>query len=139
MEDYRKDYMRSADNASTMSTCDRRHVGCVIVKDWTVVGVGHNTAPIGTQTCDDVGHLMVDGSCKRTIHAEVNACIDALRTTGDLEGAIAYVTDEPCADCLKFIANLGISKVYYARPYHTRHYEFEHEVELVQVDYKFKW
>lgn len=126
--------MELAFSAASFATCDRRHVGCVVVKDDDRVGIGFNTSPTGTPTCEEADHIMVNGSCKRTVHAEINACLNGLRIKGNLVDATVYVTDQPCADCLKFMANLGIAKVYYVREYPV-HYEFEHEIQLTKVEY----
>ncbi len=131
--DYNEEYMLAAFGASKYATCDRRHVGCVIVKDDIVLGRGYNTSPLGTKTCDEVGHLMVDGSCKRTIHAEMNACMNAIKQGFGISWSNVYVTDQPCSDCLKFLTNLGISKVFYVSEYPFK-YEVETDIEMVKVD-----
>lgn len=59
------------------STCDRAQVGAVIVKDRRILTTGYNGAPAGLPHCDDIGHLMVDGHCVRTLHAEQNAILQA--------------------------------------------------------------
>ena len=59
------------------STCDRAQVGAIIVKDRRILTTGYNGSPAGLPHCDEIGHLMVDGHCVRTLHAEQNAIIQA--------------------------------------------------------------
>lgn len=130
---YDEKYMRLAFKVSKSATCDRRHVGCVIVKDDELIGIGCNTSPTGSKTCDEVGHLMKDGSCKRTVHAEVNACLDSHKSGHTLTNARVYTTDQPCSDCLKFLTNLGVSHIFYVREYPPK-YEVDTGVQLIKVD-----
>jgi deoxycytidylate deaminase len=68
-------FMKIAYAVSERSTCDRAFVGCVLVLDKRILTTGFNGSPAGQEHCDEVGHLMVDGHCVRTIHAETNAII----------------------------------------------------------------
>ena len=61
----------------------------------------------GAKHCTDIGCLMVNGHCVRTVHAEANALVQAARHGIRLEGAEIYVTASPCFDCFKLIANAG--------------------------------
>lgn len=105
---------------ATRGTCDRRQVGAVIVKNNEVVSMGYNGSPAGTAHCDQVGHLMENGHCIRTIHAEQNALLRA--SYKDLDGATLYVTDYPCVICAKMIANSGITSLHFARVYRPHPY-----------------
>lgn len=109
------------------STCDRRHVGAVIVKERVILSTGYNGAPRGLPHCDDVGHEIVDGHCVRTVHAEANALVQAARNGVPVEGGMLYLTDSPCYDCFKLIVNAGIVAVYYGSFYMSR-YEASKEV-----------
>jgi hypothetical protein len=68
--DWHTYFMNIAHQAATRSTCDRKHVGAVIVRDKTILSTGYNGSIRGMPHCDDVGHLMEDGHCVATVHAE---------------------------------------------------------------------
>lgn len=116
-------YLDIAKSVAARATCDRKHVGAIIVdRHDRIISTGYNGSAKGTPHCDDVGHELVniDGrdSCVRTLHAESNA-ID--RASGvDMAGASLYVTVTPCYDCAKRIINAGISHVYYGEHYNSR-------------------
>lgn len=112
-------FMKIALQASTRSTCDRLHVGAVIVKDKTVLSTGYNGSVRGLDHCDDVGHLMRDGHCIATVHAEVNAIVQAARNGVQVVGSSIYVSHLPCWSCFKVIANCGIERIFYGEDYRT--------------------
>lgn len=70
-------FMKIAHAVSERSTCDRAFVGAVLVLDKRILTTGFNGSPAGQPHCDEIGHLLVDGHCARTIHAETNAIIQA--------------------------------------------------------------
>jgi dCMP deaminase len=118
------------------STCDRAHVGAVLVRDRRILTTGYNGAPAGLPHCDEVGHLMVDGHCVRTLHAEQNAIIQAALHGVSIEGATAYVTHQPCLTCAKMIINAGIRCVVYAGNYpdeYSRLFFDQAGVELIHL------
>ena len=102
---------------SLNSTCDRANVGCIIVANDLVIGQGHNTAPSGSPTCDEVGHLMHEGHCRRTTHAEIHALANAVRRNHSVVGATAYVTHMPCPLCVHALIAHGIGAVVYLYAY----------------------
>lgn len=110
-------FLAMAGLAATRGTCDRKRVGCVIVRDRAVLATGYNGSPSGTPHCDDVGHLIEDGHCIRTVHAEQNAVCQAARRGTALEGATAYVTCAPCHSCLRTLISSGIVRVVFSEPY----------------------
>ena len=110
-------FMDIAFTVAQRSTCDRGHVGAVLVRDRRILTTGYNGAPAGLSHCDEVGHLIVDGHCVRTLHAEQNAIIQAALHGIGTESATAYVTHQPCLTCAKMIINSGISRVVYAGNY----------------------
>lgn len=110
-------FVRIAYDVATRATCDRRHVGCVLVRDKCILGTGFNGSLRGQDHCDDAGHVMVDGHCVRVIHAEANALMQAARHGVRVDGATAYVTAFPCHGCLKLLAQAGVVAVVYAEPY----------------------
>lgn len=109
--------MNIAKVAATRSTCDRKHVGAVIVRDRTILSTGYNGSIRGMPHCDEVGHLMENGHCVATIHAEANAVLQAAKNGVRIEGAEVYITASPCWSCFKMLANTGIKKVYYGEFY----------------------
>lgn len=112
-----KHFMSVAIKIAEMATCDRKHVGAIIVKDKRILSTGYNGSIIGAEHCDDVGHDMEDGHCIRTVHAEANAILQAAKYGIPIVGADIYVTASPCWDCFKLIANVGIKKIYYGEFY----------------------
>jgi dCMP deaminase len=120
------DYFESiARLVATRSTCMRRNVGAVVVKNKQVLATGYNGAPSGVRHCEEVGCLrermkVPSGErhelC-RALHAEQNAFLQAARHGVSLEGAILYITNQPCSICAKMIINVGIKKVVYAGDY----------------------
>ena len=118
-------FMKIAEVVASMATCDRKHVGAVIVVNKTVVSTGFNGAPRGMPHCDDVGHELKDmggrQSCVRTVHAEANAIAQAARTGARVEGGSLYSTASTCYDCLKLIINSGIVRVVCKEFYASRY------------------
>jgi dCMP deaminase len=99
------------------STCDRAQVGAVIVRDKRILTTGYNGAPRGLPHCSEVGHLMVNDHCVRTLHAEQNAIIQAALHGISVDGGTIYVTHQPCVTCAKMIINAGLVRVVYAGAY----------------------
>jgi dCMP deaminase len=122
-------FLKIAEIASSRSTCDRRHVGAVIVKDKVVLSTGYNGSPRGLDHCDDVGHEIVGGHCVRTVHAEANAIAIAQAALKgvSINGACIYLTNSPCYDCFKMIINAGIREVKY-RDFYMSRYEASNAV-----------
>ncbi len=110
-------FMQIAVQVATRSTCDRKHVGAVIVRDKTILSTGYNGSVRGMPHCDDVGHMMEDSHCIATVHAEANAIIQAAKNGTRIDGADIYVTASPCWNCFKLIANSGIKRVFYLEFY----------------------
>ena len=110
-------FMKIAAAVSERSTCDRAMVGCVLVLDKRILTTGFNGSPAGQEHCDEVGHLMVDGHCVRTIHAETNAIIQAALHGVSTRGASCYVTHLPCINCTKALINAGITRIVYGEAY----------------------
>ncbi|HHB91222.1 MAG TPA: dCMP deaminase [Anaerolineae bacterium] len=110
-------FMGIALKVAERSTCDRAHVGAIIVRDRRILTTGYNGSPSGLPHCDDVGHLIVDGHCVRTLHAEQNAIIQAAYHGVSVKGGTIYVTHQPCLTCAKMIINAGIKRVVYAGEY----------------------
>tara|TARA_B100001113_G_scaffold274133_1_gene228761 strand:+ start:563 stop:991 length:429 start_codon:yes stop_codon:yes gene_type:complete len=110
-------FMNIAREVATRSTCDRKHVGAVIVRDKTILSTGYNGSIKGLPHCDDAGCEMVDDHCVRTSHAEANAIVQAAKNGVGINQSEIYVTASPCYDCFKLIANAGIKIIYYKEFY----------------------
>jgi dCMP deaminase len=115
--DWDQYFMNIAATVATRSTCDRAAVGAVLVRDKRILTTGFNGSPPGLPHCDEVGHLMVDGHCVRTTHAEANAIIQAALHGISSNGASCYVTHFPCLTCTKMLINAGISEIVYQTTY----------------------
>ena len=110
-------FIQIANAVASRSTCDRAHVGCVLVREKRILSTGFNGSPKGLDHCDDAGHLMVEGHCVRTIHAEVNAIVQAALHGVSTKGATCYVTHFPCIHCTKTLINSGITRIVYQNGY----------------------
>lgn len=112
-------FMEMAELTSKRSTCLRRKVGAVIVKDRHIIATGYNGAPRGLRHCSEVGcmreKLHVPSGERhelcRALHAEQNAIIQAATLGQSIEGGVIYVTNQPCAICAKMIVNAGITRI----------------------------
>lgn len=109
--------MGIAEQAATRSTCSRKHVGAVIVRDRTVLSTGYNGSLRGLPHCEDVGCVMEDGHCITTVHAEANAILQAAKNGVSVDGAEIYTTASPCWNCFKLIVNAGIRRIAYGEFY----------------------
>lgn len=110
-------FMNLAIIASTKASCDRKHVGCVLVKNKRILATGFNGSIEGTEECDDVGHMMENGHCIRTIHAEINAIIQCAKYGISCKNSSIYINTFPCWSCFKVLANSGIKEIYYKDDY----------------------
>lgn len=113
-------FMNIAREVATRSTCDRKHVGAVIVREKTILSTGYNGSIKGLPHCNEVGCEMVDGHCVRTTHAEANAIVQAAKNGIQINQSEIYVTASPCYDCFKLIANAGINVIYYDEFYRDK-------------------
>lgn len=104
-------FINIADVVATRATCDRAHIGAVLVKDKYIISTGYNGAPHGLAHCDEAGHEMENGHCVRTTHAEQNAIIQAAVHGSRTAGSTLYSTHSPCKICAKIILNAGILRV----------------------------
>jgi dCMP deaminase len=112
-------FLSIAKLVSTRSTCMRRRVGAVVVKNKQILTTGYNGAPSGITHCDKVGCLREELGVPsgqrhelcRALHAEQNAFLQAARHGISLEGGMLYITTQPCSICAKMIINVGIKKI----------------------------
>ncbi|AKF81487.1 cytidine/deoxycytidylate deaminase family protein [Myxococcus sp. MISCRS1] len=110
-------FMDIAKQVATRATCDRKHVGAVIVRGRTILSTGYNGSIRGLPHCDDVGHMMENGHCVATVHAEANAIIQAATNGVGIDGATIYTTASPCWPCFKLIANAGLVRIVFGEFY----------------------
>ncbi len=112
-------FLNIAKLVATRSTCLRRRVGAVVVKEKQVLATGYNGAPTGLEHCDQVGCLREELNVPsgerhelcRALHAEQNAFLQAAKHGVSLEGGTLYITTQPCSICAKMIINAGIKKI----------------------------
>ena len=117
--------MDIVDLVSRRSTCLRRGVGAVLVKDKRLLTTGYNGAPSGLKHCLEVGCLREELKVSsgerhelcRGLHAEQNAIIQAAVHGVSIRGATLYCTNHPCSICLKMLINAGIEEIVYQNPY----------------------
>jgi dCMP deaminase len=121
-EKYKESHMRTAEVYANLSSAVRLKVGCVVVKDNTIIGIGYNGMPSGwDNNCED--EFIDDNSVvtlktkPEVLHAESNALAKVARSTNSSEGSSIFVTHAPCLDCAKLIYQSGISSVYYRNSY----------------------
>ncbi|HHT78497.1 MAG TPA: dCMP deaminase family protein [Actinobacteria bacterium] len=130
---------------ASRSTCLRRKVGAIIVKDKRILTTGYNGAPRGVKSCLEIGRclreeLRVPSGQRheicRALHAEQNAIIQAAYHGVRITGSSVYSTTQPCVLCAKMMINAGIRKIYYYEEYPD---QFsldllkEAEVELIKL------
>ncbi len=139
-------FMEIAEIVKTRSTCLRRQVGAVLVKEHRILTTGYNGAPSGLKHCIDLG------GCKRAklgipsgqrhelcraLHAEQNAIIQAAKIGVSTEGSILYVTTQPCVICAKMLINAGIVKIIHKGDYPdsmAKEILKEANIEVVKVE-----
>ena len=118
-------FMNITNLVAERSTCTRRAVGAVLVKDKRILSTGYNGAPSGLKHCREVGCLREQLGVEsgkmhelcRGIHAEQNAIIQAAYHGVSVKGAAVYCTNQPCSICARMIINAGIQKIYYQSGY----------------------
>ena len=120
-------FMNISVQVSLRSTCIRRKVGAVIVKDNVIVSTGYNGAPKGMKNCIDnpdrcyrTAHNIPSGQqldkCY-AVHAEINAIMNANKSGQDLTNSVAYVTTFPCSSCAKALIQAGVKRICYLDEY----------------------
>jgi dCMP deaminase len=122
-------FMNIARMVATRATCDRKHVGAVLVRDRTLLSTGYNGSIRGLGHCSEEGHMMEDGHCVRTVHAEANAIIQAAKNGVGIDGSTIYTTASPCWPCFKLVANSGVKRIVFGEFYRDERI-FEHARRL---------
>lgn len=110
-------FMELAQVVAKRSTCNRRSVGAVLVRDKRILTTGYNGSPPGLPHCSAEGCLILDNHCVRAIHAEQNAIIQGALHGVDLRGATCYVTSGPCVHCSKMLIAAGIKRILFQDSY----------------------
>ena len=121
-------FIEMAEVVGSWSSCyqENRHVGAVVVRDKRILTTGYNGAPSGIMSCAERGECLrrvrniASGTMQEVcyaVHAEQNAIIQAAKLGISLEGAVMYVTHQPCILCTRMIINSGIKKVIYKNGY----------------------
>lgn len=139
-------FMEIAEIVKTRSTCLRRQVGAVIVKENRIITTGYNGAPSGLKHCTEIGgcertRLNIPSGQRhelcRALHAEQNAIIQAAKIGVSTEGATIYITLQPCVICAKMLVNAGIKRIVFKGEYPdalSRAILEEAEIELVVME-----
>jgi len=118
-------FMKIALLVATRSTCTRRHVGAVIVRDNHILSTGYNGPPKGTKHCDETGCIREQLNIPRGerhelcrgLHAEQNAIIQAAVFGVSIKGGTIYTTNFPCSVCAKMIVNAELKELVYLEDY----------------------
>ena len=148
MDKWDQRFMDMAKLVATWSSCyqQNRQVGAVIVKDKRILTTGYNGASSGIESCAERGECLrrvkniASGTMQEVcyaVHAEQNAIIQAAKLGVSLEGAVMYVTHQPCVICTRMILNSGIKKVIYKNGYpdeFAKQLFAQSDVELVKYD-----
>ena len=138
-------FMNITSLVAERSTCLRRAVGAVIVKDKRILSTGYNGAPSGLRHCLEVGCLREQLGVEsgkmhelcRGIHAEQNAIIQAAYHGVSVKDSSIYCTNQPCSICARMIINAGIEKIYYQSGYAdplAKDLLEEAQIELIQIE-----
>ena len=138
-------FMNITNLVAQRSTCLRRAVGAVLVKDKRILSTGYNGAPTKLKHCLEVGCLREQMGIEsgtmhelcRGIHAEQNAIIQAAYHGVSVKGAVIYCTNQPCSICARMIINAGIVKIYYRSGYAdslAKELLAEANIELKQIE-----
>ena len=117
-------HMQAAEVYAKLSTAKRLQVGCVIVKENTIIGIGYNGTPSGWDNVCEYADYYDDGdfvikSKPEVLHAETNAIAKVARSTNSTEDADMFITHAPCLECAKLIYQSGIRKVFYKDTYRS--------------------
>ena len=118
-------FMSIAEQVSGRSTCLRRNIGAVLVKEKRILATGYNGVPSGLAHCEEVGCLREQRNIEsgsrhelcRGIHAEQNAVIQAARHGIPIDGASIYCTHQPCVLCAKILINAGVTEIMFRESY----------------------
>ena len=122
---YDEYFMEMAHVVAKRSTCLRRKVGAILVKEKHILSTGYNGAPKGFKHCAETGCLREDQNIPsgerhelcRGLHAEQNAIIQAAVFGTSIKGSVLYCTNTPCVVCVKMLINAGVTEIVYSGEY----------------------
>jgi dCMP deaminase len=115
-------YLKMSKIWAENSRCNRNKVGCLVVKDKTIIADGFNGTPAGfPNPCEDE----TGNTLKWVLHAEANAITKLSKNTVSSDGSTMYITLSPCYDCAKLIIQSGIKRVVFC--------EFYRNVESLEI------
>ncbi len=137
-------FLEIANVVKSRSTCIRRQVGAIIVKDHRIIATGYNGAASGAPHCETVGCLREKLGIRSgerhelcvAIHAEQNAIVQAAKYGVSIDGATLYCTNQPCAICAKMLVNAGIGRIVFNGAYPDKFAEKilkEGNIEICEV------
>ena len=109
---FTEQFLDIAEVVSRRATCPRRSVGAVITKDNIIISTGYNGSEPGSSHCLDVGCLMVDNHCKRTIHAEDNAIRNCSNKEGLIDSKVYIYGGGPCLSCSYWLIENGLKEIH---------------------------
>lgn len=109
---YQKDivYLKIAENIASLSYCNRKKVGCILVKDENIISTGFNGTPSGMNNCCEDSEGETNWF---TLHSESNAILKLAKSTLSSIDSTMYITLSPCKDCAKLILQSGIKRIVY--------------------------
>ncbi len=122
---YDEYFMEMAHVVAKRSTCLRRKVGAILVKEKHILSTGYNGAPKGMKHCTETGCVRADQNIPsgerhelcRGLHAEQNAIIQAAVFGVSIKGSVLYCTNTPCVVCVKMLINAGVTEIIYSGDY----------------------
>jgi dCMP deaminase len=137
-------FLEIAEVVAKRSSCMRRHIGAIIVRDHRILTTGYNGAPSGLKHCTEIGclrdQLEVESGTRhelcRALHSEMNAIIQAAQHGVSTKGASLYCTNQPCSVCARMLINAGIVRIVYTGDYpdeFARELLEEAGIEVVRV------
>lgn len=106
-----------AQHVAQRSTCTRKKVGAIIVRDRNILSTGYNGSIRKHPHCSEVGCLVENNHCIRTVHAEANAIVQAAKHGINIDESTIYTTASPCWYCFKLLANSGIKRICFSELY----------------------
>jgi len=123
--DWDQYFMEIAEVVAKRSTCCRRHIGALLVKDRRILTTGYNGAPSGLAHCLELGclrdKLEIPSGTRtetcRALHSEMNAIIQAAQYGVSTKGSTLYCTHQPCSVCARMLINAGITRIVFSGDY----------------------
>ncbi|NLK00272.1 MAG: dCMP deaminase family protein [Clostridia bacterium] len=137
-------FMQITDMVATRSTCLRRRVGAIFVRENRILATGYNGSPSGLKHCDEVGCIRQQNNIEsgrdlhlcRGAHAEANLITQCAKFGISAEGSTLYINASPCSLCMKMMVNVGVKKIVYRELYNDPlALQIAEEAELEMIKY----